>query len=84
MSDLQKHHYDVISYHCVSKLAYIVEHNMDYQPSKFQCPRMSGSNFMDGGGQDPPQCYNEIKKPSAYSVKVSSQSRKFEFRFSAS
>ena len=45
-----KHHYDVISYHCVSKLAYFVEHDIDYQPSKFQCFRMSGSNFMEGGG----------------------------------
>ena len=30
---------------------------------------MSGSNFMDGGGKDP-QCYNKIKKPSAYRVKT--------------
>ena len=44
-----KHHYDVISYHCVSKLAYFVENDIGYQPSKFQCFRMSGSNFMDGG-----------------------------------
>ena len=25
---------------------------------------------MDGGGKDPLQCYNEIKKPSAYRVKL--------------
>ena len=49
------HHYDVISYHCVSKLAYFREHGIGYQPSKFQCSRMSGSNFMEegGGGKDP-------------------------------
>ena len=41
----QKHHYDVISYHRVSKLAYFVEHDIGYQPSKFQCSRKSGSNF---------------------------------------
>ena len=23
---------------------------------------------MEGGGKDPPPCYNEIKKPSAYRV----------------
>ena len=48
-----KHHYDVISYHCVSKLIYFVEHDIGYQPSKFQCSRMSGSNFMEGGGTSP-------------------------------
>ena len=64
MQDLQKHYYDVISYHCVSKLAYFVEHNIGYHSSKFQCSRMSGSNFME--------CYNEIKKPSAYRVNLSS------------
>ena len=50
----QKHHYDVISYNCVSKLAYSVENGIGYQPSKFQCPRMSGSNFMEGGWKRPP------------------------------
>ena len=69
MQDPQKHHYDVISYHCVSKLAHFVEHDIGYQPSKFQCSRMSGSNFMEGGGKDP-QCYNEIRKPIAYGVKA--------------
>ena len=52
-----KHHYDVISYHFVSKLAYFVEHDkhdIGYQLSKFQCSRMSGSNFMEGGGTQPP------------------------------
>ena len=63
------HHYDVNSYHCVSKLAYFVEHDIGYQPLKFECSRMSGSNFMEGGGT-PPQCYNEMKKPSAYRVKT--------------
>ena len=45
-----KHHYDVISNHCVSTLAYFIKHNIGYQLSKFQCSRMSGSGFMDGGG----------------------------------
>ena len=48
-----KHHYDVISYHCVSKLTYVVEHDIGYQPSKFQCSRMSGSSFMEEGGNPP-------------------------------
>ena len=68
--DLPKHHYDVISYHYVSKLAYLVEHDIGYQPSKFQCSVMSGSNFMEGGGNPPPKCYNEIRKPSVYRVKI--------------
>ena len=55
-----KHNYDVISYHCVSKLAYFVEHDIGYQPSKFQCSRMSGSNFMEGGGN--PQVFQRDKK----------------------
>ena len=61
-------HYYVISNHCVYKLAYFIEHDISYQPSIFQCSRMSVSNFMDGGGN--PQCYDEIKKPSAYRVKM--------------
>ena len=42
-------HYDIISNHCVSTLAYFIEHDIGYQPCEFQCSRMSGSNFMDGG-----------------------------------
>ena len=57
-------------YHWVSKLVYFVELVIDYQPSKFQCFRMSGSNFMEGGWKTPPQSYKEIRKPSAYKVKV--------------
>ena len=49
----QKHHYDVISYHCVFKLAYFVEHDITLQPAKFQCSKMSGSNFMKGGAPPP-------------------------------
>ena len=52
-------HYEVISNHCVSKLSYFIEHDISYQPSIFQCSRMSASNFMD-----------RIKKPSAYRVKI--------------
>ena len=58
-----KHHYNVISYDYVSKLAYFVEHGIGYQPSRFQCSRMSGSNFMEGGVEKTPQCYNEIRSP---------------------
>ena len=64
-----KHPYDVMFYHSVSELAYFVEPDISYQPSKFQCSRMSGSNFMEGGVETSPQCYNEIRKPSAYRVK---------------
>ena len=37
--------------------------DIGYQPSKFQCSRMSGSNFMEGDGEKPPQCLKEIKSP---------------------
>ena len=63
---------NVISYHCLSKLAYFVEHDIGYQPSKFQCFRKSQSNFMEGSGTPLSQCYDEIKKPSACSVKSNS------------
>ena len=65
-----RHHYDVISYHCASKLTYFVEHDIGYHPSKFQCSRMSGLKF-NGRGMEtsPPKCFNEIKKPSANRVK---------------
>ena len=49
----KKHHYDVISYHSVSKIAYFTEHDIGYQPSKVQYSRMSGSNFMKGDGNPP-------------------------------
>ena len=58
----RKHHYDIISYYRVFKLAYFVEHDTGYQPSKFQCSRMSGSNFMEGGGTPPPVLQRD-KKP---------------------
>ena len=57
-----KRHYDVISYHCVSKLAYFVEHDIGYRPSKFQCSRMSGSNFMEGDGNPHPPVLQWDKK----------------------
>ena len=63
--------YDVISYHCVSKLAHFVDHGTGYQPSKFQCCRMSGYQILWKGVEKTPQCYNGIKKPSAYGVKES-------------
>ena len=36
------------------RLAYFVEHDIGYQPSKFQCSRMSGANFMEGVEKTPP------------------------------
>ena len=54
MYDPQKRHYEVISYYCASKLAYFVEHDIGYEPSKFQCSRNSESNFMERGGTPPP------------------------------
>ena len=63
-----KHHYDVISFDCVSKLAYFVEHDIGYQPTNFQCSGMSRSNFMEGGNPSS-HCYKEIKKSSAITVK---------------
>ena len=56
-----KHHYDLIYYHCVSKLAYFVEHDIGYQPSRFQCSRMPGSNFMERGGS--PSDTTRLKSP---------------------
>ena len=50
------------------QISIFVEHDIGYQASKFQCSRMFGSNYMEGDGKETPQCYNEIKTPSAYSV----------------
>ena len=47
---------------------FFVEHDIGNQPFKFECSRLSGSNFMEEGGNSP-QCQNKIKKPSAYRVK---------------
>ena len=58
----QKHHYDVISYHRVSKFAYSVEHDIDYQPYEFQCSRTSGLNFMEGRWKKPPPMLEQDKK----------------------
>ena len=51
-----KHHYNVImtSFLLSSKLAYFVEPDIGYQPSKFEYSRMSRSNFMEGGGGGKP------------------------------
>ena len=70
-----KHHYDVIMTSFLSlcfQISIFVEHDKGYQPSKFQCSRMSGLNFMEGGGgwKPPSQCYKKIKKASAYRVKI--------------
>ena len=39
---------DVICYYWALKLAYFVEHNVSYQPSKCQSSKMSGSKFTQG------------------------------------
>ena len=52
-------HYHVISYHWASKLAYFLEHDIGYQPSKYQCSKMSGSNFIEG--VDPPVLQRDKK-----------------------
>ena len=53
----------------IVKLSYFVEHNISYQPCKFQLSRMSGSNFTEGGGKHPsPQCCTGRKQPSAFRV----------------
>ena len=57
----------------LSKFAYFVEHNISYQPCKFQLSTMFGSNFTEGGGKHtlpPPQCCTGRKKPSAFRVKL--------------
>ena len=55
----------------LSKLAYFVEHNMSYQPGKFQLSRMSGSNFTGGWWKTPPpQCCTGREKLSALRVKL--------------
>ena len=36
------------------KVAYFVAHDIAYQLRKFQCCRMSESNFIEGGGTPPP------------------------------
>ena len=40
---------------------------------------MSGSNFIEGGGKDPPPVLQRNKKPSAYRVKGPSEARPLEF-----
>ena len=39
---------DVISYHWVYILAYLVEHRIGSQSSNFRCSKLSGSNFTEG------------------------------------
>ena len=47
-----------------------VEHDISYQPCKFQLSRMSGSSLKEGGGKHPlPQCCTGRKNPSAFRVK---------------
>ena len=47
------------------KLLHFVEHDTCYQSSKFQCSRLSGTDFTEEGGK---RCYSEINKASAYRV----------------
>ena len=75
IKDTTKHHYDinVTSFHDIafSKIAYALEHNINYQLAKFQKPRVPGSNFTWGGGeyQPPPRLIHSIKAQS-YRVKI--------------
>ena len=50
-----------------------MENNISYQASKFQWPRLSGSNIMAGGGIESilptPLDPNALKKPRPYRVK---------------
>ena len=45
--------YDVICNYWAFKLTHFVEHNMSYQPFKFQSCGLSQSNFKEGGGKHP-------------------------------
>ena len=51
----------------ITEFPNFIEHDIGYQPSKFQCSRMSGSNLMEGGGTPVLQ---RDKKPSAYMVNI--------------
>ena len=55
---------------CVCKFSYFVEYDIGYQLSKSQRCRLSGTNFTEGGGTHPPPVLHQLKKPSAFSVKV--------------
>ena len=55
--------YDV-SYYCSAfKFANFVEHNISYEPCKFQLSRMSGSNLTERGGKHPPSAAPGGKSP---------------------
>ena len=55
----------------VSSFVYVVEHNISYQPYKFQLSTMSGSDFTEGvQNTPPPQCCTGRKKLSAFRVKL--------------
>ena len=58
-------------FHWVSKLAYFVKYNIGYQPSKFQCSRLSGLNFTEGSEVENIHLCYETEKPSTYRVKAS-------------
>ena len=47
------------------------EHNIGYQPSKFQCFRLSLSNLTEWSGKHPSPVLQQDKNPSAYRVKTS-------------
>ena len=54
---------------CVSKFSYFVEYDISYQLSKFQCCRLSGTNFTEERWTPPPLVLHQLKKPSAFWVK---------------
>ena len=57
-------------YHLVCKLAYFVEHNIGFQPSKCQCFRLSLPNLTEWGGKHPSLVLQQDEKPSGYRVKT--------------
>ena len=58
----QKHHYDVISYRWISKLAHLMEYIVGYQPFRFQSSGLSGSNFIEGVESTPNPMLQRDKK----------------------
>ena len=62
-------HYDVISYHWVSKLAYFVEHDKAYQLFKVSMLYGVWMKFYERDAPPPPVLHRD-KKPNAYMVNI--------------
>ena len=70
MERVRKHHYEVISYDCVCKFAYLVELLTSYQFAKFECSRLPESNFIECRDNTPPSSdLNALKNPGPHRVK---------------